>query len=266
VRDLPDRRETLRYLAFSGRPKELIDLVEAYAKEQGLWHDETPRSRRTPTRRARPRRRRAVAGRARSARRTACRSTAPRTRSARAGRPRSARTRRGGRRRHDEAVAETFPASDPPANGAPGHEAARARRARAGRRGRTVVAERSDTAVEVTMTATSLQARPRPRRDRRDHVVHEHLEPDGHARAPGLLPATPSQGPERQPWVKTSLAPGSKVVTEYLERAGLDRAARRARLQPRRLRLHDVHRELRGPCPTRSRPPVNEATSRSARS
>src|SRR6185312_2696793 len=25
--------------------------------------------------------------------------------------------------RHDEAVAETFPASDPPANGAPGHEA-----------------------------------------------------------------------------------------------------------------------------------------------
>src|SRR6187455_2859857 len=36
----PVDRETLRYLAFSGRPKELIDLVEAYAKEQGLWHDE----------------------------------------------------------------------------------------------------------------------------------------------------------------------------------------------------------------------------------
>ena len=28
-------------------------------------------------------------------------------------------------------------------------------------------------------------------------------------------------GLERQPWVKTSLAPGSKVVTEYLDRAGL---------------------------------------------
>ena len=28
-------------------------------------------------------------------------------------------------------------------------------------------------------------------------------------------------GLERMPWVKTSLAPGSKVVTEYLERAGL---------------------------------------------
>src|SRR4051812_938089 len=36
----PIDAETLRYLAFSGRPKELIDLVEAYAKEQGLWHDE----------------------------------------------------------------------------------------------------------------------------------------------------------------------------------------------------------------------------------
>src|SRR4029453_17979639 len=35
----PIDRETLRYLAFSGRPKELIGLVEAYAKEQGLWHD-----------------------------------------------------------------------------------------------------------------------------------------------------------------------------------------------------------------------------------
>src|SRR5207244_9344298 len=29
------------------------------------------------------------------------------------------------------------------------------------------------------------------------------------------------RGLTRQPWVKTSLAPGSKVVTEYLRRAGL---------------------------------------------
>src|SRR5438477_1991366 len=32
--------ETLRYLELSGRPTEQIALVEAYAKEQGLWHDE----------------------------------------------------------------------------------------------------------------------------------------------------------------------------------------------------------------------------------
>src|SRR5437763_9697273 len=36
----PIAAETLRYLEFSGRPKELIALVEAYAREQGLWHDE----------------------------------------------------------------------------------------------------------------------------------------------------------------------------------------------------------------------------------
>ena len=36
----PIDAETLRYLEFSGRPKEQIALVEAYAKEQGLWHDE----------------------------------------------------------------------------------------------------------------------------------------------------------------------------------------------------------------------------------
>src|SRR5947209_10176207 len=34
----PIDAETLRYLEFSGRPPELIALVEAYAKEQGLWH------------------------------------------------------------------------------------------------------------------------------------------------------------------------------------------------------------------------------------
>ena len=36
----PIDAETLRYLEFSGRPAEQIELVEAYAREQGLWHDE----------------------------------------------------------------------------------------------------------------------------------------------------------------------------------------------------------------------------------
>jgi len=36
----PIDAETLRYLEFSGRPKDQIALVEAYAKEQGLWHTE----------------------------------------------------------------------------------------------------------------------------------------------------------------------------------------------------------------------------------
>src|ERR1700744_2569802 len=35
----PIDRETLRYLEFTGRSAEQIALVEAYAREQGMWHD-----------------------------------------------------------------------------------------------------------------------------------------------------------------------------------------------------------------------------------
>ena len=35
----PIDAETLRYLRFTGRSEEQVQLVEAYAKEQGLWHD-----------------------------------------------------------------------------------------------------------------------------------------------------------------------------------------------------------------------------------
>src|SRR5205807_5727648 len=34
----PVDEETLRYLRFSGRPDDLVQLVEAYCKEQGLFH------------------------------------------------------------------------------------------------------------------------------------------------------------------------------------------------------------------------------------
>ncbi len=66
----PIDAETLAYLELSGRPPEQIALVEAYAKEQGLWHDEHSEK---PTfsdeieldlgeRRAEPRRAQATAG------------------------------------------------------------------------------------------------------------------------------------------------------------------------------------------------------------
>ena len=35
--------ETLRYLRATGRPDDLVALVETYAKEQGLWHDPAAR-------------------------------------------------------------------------------------------------------------------------------------------------------------------------------------------------------------------------------
>ena len=50
------------------------------------------------------------------------------------------------------------------------------------------------------------------------------------------------RGLTTQPYVKTSLAPGSKVVTEYLRDAGLTPGARGARLQHCGLRMYDVHR------------------------
>ena len=65
------------------------------------------------------------------------------------------------------------------------------------------------------------------------------------ARRPAGARTRSSAASTSQPWVKTSLAPGSRVVTDYLERAGLLDLPRRAALQPRRLRLHDLHRQLR---------------------
>ena len=48
-----------------------------------------------------------------------------------------------------------------------------------------------------------------------------------------------------KPWVKTSLAPGSQVVGEYLSKSGLAEGPRQARLQSGRLRLHHLHRQFR---------------------
>ena len=47
------------------------------------------------------------------------------------------------------------------------------------------------------------------------------------------------------PAVKTSLAPGSRVVTDYLAKTGLQQLSRSTRIQHRRLRLHDLHRQFR---------------------
>src|SRR3954465_15300113 len=157
----PIDAETIRYLEFSGRPKELIDLVEAYTKEQGLWHDENAEE---PTfsdtveldlSTVEP----SLAGPKRPQDRVPLASAKESFRAALAdlvGEDQS----RSIADLHDEAVAETFPASDPPANGAPGHEddsvvpaSDDARAVAAGAR----VAERSATAVEVTLDGTTFK-------------------------------------------------------------------------------------------------------------
>ena len=59
----PIDEETTKYLELTGRSEEQLKLVEAYAKEQGLWHDPVGRAALLREARARPRDRRAVARR-----------------------------------------------------------------------------------------------------------------------------------------------------------------------------------------------------------
>ena len=123
----PIDAETLAYLELSGRPPEQIALVEAYAREQGLWHDERSEE---PTFSdaieldlgavepslagpKRPQDRVALSEAQDGVPRRRCATTCPSD-----GDQADAQ---------DEAVAESYPASDPPANGAPGHEPAAAR-------------------------------------------------------------------------------------------------------------------------------------------
>ena len=67
-----------------------------------------------------------------------------------------------------------------------------------------------------------LPAPDRLGRDRRHHQLHQHLEPVGDGGRRACWPRRPSRsGLTTPPWVKTSLAPGSRAVTGYLDRAGL---------------------------------------------
>ena len=72
------------------------------------------------------------------------------------------------------------------------------------------------------------------------------------------------RGLTTKPWVKASLAPGSKVVTDYLKRRRARHLPRPAPVQPGRLRLHDLHRQLRPAARWRS--PRRSTTTTSWRS
>jgi aconitate hydratase A / 2-methylisocitrate dehydratase len=210
----PIDAETLRYLEFSGRPKELIELVEAYAKTQGLWHDDDPSEEPTYTDTLEldlgtvvP----SIAGPKRPQDRVALTESKAAFRLALEG-------YLPDEDQEDEAVAESFPASDPVSTHVPngiGHEPG-------GGTGGTQVAERPQTRTPVTLadgTETELD---------HGHVVIAAITSCTNTSNPsvmlgaGILARNAVQrGLKVKPWVKTSLAPGSKVVTEYLDRAGL---------------------------------------------
>ena len=225
----PVDAETLRYLEFSGRPEERVALVEAYCKEQGLFHDESSEEADLLRHaRARPRRRRAVARRAEA-------PAGPRRALGRRDRlpGRSSRSTHGDTTR--PATTRRSTRASRRATRRPTTAAARSRRRvrTAIRTPGTAVAEREEgfghgSVVIAAITSCTNTSNP-------SVMIGAGL----------LAKKAVEAGLQRMPWVKTSLAPGSKVVTEYLERAGPDRAARAARLRPRRLRLHHLHRELR---------------------
>ncbi|TML98461.1 MAG: aconitate hydratase AcnA, partial [Actinobacteria bacterium] len=199
----PVDRETLRYLTFSGRPAGHVELVEAYCREQGLFHDEDSPdvvfsdtlsldlSTVEPS----------LAGPRRPQDRVPLADAAEDFRAELEGFV-SGELYEG----WDTSAALTFPASDPPSSKAGGlsPKPTRARRAS----GAIAGAEREglDHGAVVIAAITSCTNTSNP------SVML----------GAGLLAKKAVQaGLERRPWVKTSLAPGSKVVTEYLERAGL---------------------------------------------
>src|SRR6185437_4642936 len=119
---------------------------------------------------------------------------------------------------YDEAVAETFPASDAPSHNGGGQEAAPGQLASSatGSRGRasspTEVRLSDGTEFVLDHGAVTIAAITSCTNTSNPSVMIGAALLAKHAVERGLT---------RKPWVKTSLAPGSKVVSDYYERAGL---------------------------------------------
>jgi aconitate hydratase len=205
--------ETLKYLRLTGRDDERLALVEAYCKENALWHDpdhspeysqvvELDLSTVEPS----------LAG--------------PR-------RPQDRVPLRNAKRLfldsletfgvdygngHDEAVAESFPASDPPSTIEPGH----------GELVPGVQVDGGGVAVAPRPVSTAVQVEGEEFKLEHGSVVIAAITSCTNTSNPqvmigaGLLARNAvERGMQRKPWVKSSLAPGSKVVTEYYDQAGL---------------------------------------------
>ncbi len=115
-------------------------------------------------------------------------------------------------------------------------------------------ARRRDAALgPLELDGRARRARARRRGDRRDHELHQHLEPVGDdrrgpARAQGRA-ARAARGAVRQDQPGARLEGGDRVPAPV----GPAARPRGARLPPGRLRLHDLHRQQRAAAARRSR-------------
>jgi aconitate hydratase len=209
----PIDQETVRYLTLTGRPAEQLALVEAYAKEQGLWHDphreatyseylELDLSTVVPS----------IAGPKRPQDRISLTDAKPAFRRALVGYTCATECP------VDEAGAESFPASDAPAV--------------SGGNGAEVPYNATSPAADASGRASS----PTPVRPSKgagyeiDHgaVVIASITSCTNTSNPSVMIGAAllarnavERGLTVKPWVKTSMAPGSQVVTDYYEKAAL---------------------------------------------
>jgi aconitate hydratase len=230
----PMDEETVRYLQLTGRSEQQVALVEAYAKEQGLWHDpahepdyserlELDLSTIEPSL-AGPKRPqdRVPLGNAKTLFRSALTDYVATDETGSDADPRGGvltNPPTGANGRADEASAESFPASDPPAVDSVHDPADQPRdliTAAVGSGGRVTnpirVTGDDGTEFELDHGAVVIAAITSCTNTSNPHVM---------IGAALLARNAVNRGLGRKPWVKTTLAPGSKVVMDYYERAGL---------------------------------------------
>ena len=209
----PIDSKTTDYLRLTGRSDEQIALVETYAKEQGLWHDDDREPRYSEYLEldlatvvpsiAGPKRPqdRVILAHAKQGFREALRAYV------------SEDELRG----YDESVAESFPASDAPApseaNGSSEpHEYGEDVPATIGRPSKKTTFILDGAEVEIDHGAVTIAAITSCTNTSNPSVM---------IGAALVAKKAVEKGLTRKPWVKTTLAPGSKVVSDYYDRSGL---------------------------------------------
>ncbi|MCV7428304.1 aconitate hydratase [Mycobacterium montefiorense] len=214
----PIDEETISYLKFTGRTDEQLALVETYAKEQGMWHDpshepafseylELDLSTVVPS----------IAGPKRPQDRIALSDARSTFREQILSYVDGDEDSKQGYSKLDESVEETFPASDPGAV-SNGH---------------------ADDLPPVHSAAAHSKGRPSSpvtvRSDERGEFVLDHgavviaavtsctntSNPEVMLGAALLARNAVEKGLASKPWVKTTMAPGSQVVNDYYNKAGL---------------------------------------------